>query len=106
MIENPTLKNNLNVTDPKSYTNNVIGGIFSLFFVVAVLYFLWHFVFATFHMIASSGDPKKFEDSKNELQWALVGIAICFSVFGALKLLGTIFGIKGLELLQIPWPTI
>lgn len=106
IVSNPLLPDQLHVTNPQQYANNVISTIFSLFFIIGVLYFLWHFVMATFHMISTEGDVKKFDEAKHELMWTIVGLGITFCVFAVLKLLGIIFGITGLENLKITWPTI
>lgn len=103
---NSALKDCTSSTDPTTYTNNVIQGIFSIFFIVGVIYFIWHFVFAGLHLISTDGDPKKYESARSELMWAFLGLIVIFSVFAILKLVGTITGIQGLESLQIAWPTL
>lgn len=105
-ICNPILNNCSQVTDPQGYTNNIIQTIIGVFFFVAVLYFLWYFVMGGYHLISSSGDPKKFETSKDQLVHALLGLAIVFSVFAILKLVGTVFNIPGLGQLKINIPTL
>jgi len=106
MICNPLLKNCLQSEDPTAYTNNVIQSIFSLFFIVGVIYFIWHFIMAGYHFISNEGDPKRIEVAKNELTFSIVGLAVIFSVFAALKFIGAVFGIQGLDALQITWPTL
>jgi Type IV secretion system pilin len=106
-ICNSALNDNcLSSTNPKLYINNVIQGIFSIFFIVGVVYFIWHFVFAGYHFIASEGDSKKFETAKNEMINAFLGLIAIFSVFAVLKLIGVVTGITGLASLQIAWPTL
>jgi hypothetical protein len=107
MITNPLLKNNeLQVTNPELYTNNVIQTVFSIFFLVAGIYFVWHIVMAGYHLISTEGDPKKLTVAKDQIAYALIGIIVIFSVFAILKFIGTITGIEGLEKLQILWPTL
>jgi hypothetical protein len=106
VIWNSALKDNTSSTAPITYVNGVIQGVFSIFFIVAVIYFLWHFVFAGLHLMASEGDAKKFDTAKNELMNAFIGLIAIFSVFVVLKLIGTVTGITGLETLQIAWPSI
>lgn len=105
-ICNSALSDCTSSTTPKTYVNNVIQGVFAIFFIVGVIYFVWHFVFAGYHFIASEGDPKKYETAKNELVYAAVGLIAIFSVYAILKLVGTVTGITGLQDLQIAWPTI
>jgi hypothetical protein len=106
IIWNSALKNNTSSTNSSAYINTVLQTIFSIFFIVGVLYFIWHFIFAGFHLIGAEGDPKKFDSAKNELVYAFVGLIAIFSVFAVLKFIGTITGISGLQSLQIAWPSI
>lgn len=106
VICNPVLKNCTSSTAPKTYINNVLSAVFSIFFIVAIIYYIWHFVFAGYHLIASDGDPKKWESGKNEMVWASVGSGVVFSVFAIIKFIGLVFGIPGLSNLTITWPTL
>jgi len=107
MIFNPVLKNGLQqVTDPTTYTNSVIQTVFSIFFIVAVIYFVWHLIMAGYHLISTEGDPKKLTTAKNQIAYALIGIGVIFGVFAILKFVGYVLGIQGLENLQIAWPSL
>lgn len=107
MITNPLLPNsNTIAASPTNYFNQVIKGIISIFMFVAVIYFIWHIVFAGYHLIASQGDPKKIESAKNEITHSLLGLGVVFSVFAILSFVRIIFGIPGLKELKITWPTI
>jgi hypothetical protein len=107
MITNPVLKNaELQASDPTTYTNNVIQTVFSIFFIVAIIYFIWHFVMAGYHLISTEGDPKKLTVAKDQIAYALIGIVVIFSVFAILKFVGLVTGIDGLENLQILWPSL
>ncbi|MFA6007301.1 MAG: hypothetical protein WC784_01475 [Candidatus Shapirobacteria bacterium] len=107
MIFNPLLNNGeLQAKDPALYTNNVLQAIFSIFFIVGLIYFMWHLIMAGYHMISSDGDTKKVETARNQITYALLGIIVIFSVFAILKFVGTITGITGLEDLQITWPSL
>lgn len=106
IINNPIIKDTTNVTQPKTYLNNVIQTIITVFFIVAVLYFIWNFVFAGIHMISSNGDPKKFESAQHQLVYALVGLMIVFSVFALLKFIGIVLGIPTLQNLILNLPSL
>ena len=107
MIYNPLLNNGQQqVTDPTAYTNSVIQAVFSIFFVVAVIYFVWHFIMAGYHLISTEGDPKKLETARHQITYALMGIGVIFGVFAILKFIGYILGITGLENLQITLPSL
>jgi hypothetical protein len=106
MICNPLLKDCTSSSNPEGYVNNAFQAIISIFFIVAVIYFFWHIIFAGLHIIGSDGDPKKLEQGKNEILNAFVGLIAIFSIFAIIKLVGTILGIQGLENLTITWPTL
>lgn len=105
VIYNPAVTNGLEASmSPDAYVNKVIQTIFHIFFIVGVLYFIWHFVMAGYHYIASEGDPKNIEKSKNELTYSILGLGVVFIVFAVLKLVGKVTGIQGLETLTLPFP--
>jgi len=107
MIWNPVINNGkLQVTDPTAYTNSVIQSVFSIFFVVAVIYFVWNFIMAGYHLISTEGDPKKLEVARHQITYALIGIGVIFMVYALLKFIGYILGITGLENLQITLPSL
>lgn len=105
-IKNPALKDYDHASEPVSYFSRALQTIISIFFIVAVIYFVWHFLMGAFHFIASEGDPKKIETAKNELTYAILGLAIVFLVFVILKLVGSVFGITGLNNLELVLPHI
>ena len=106
MICNPLLKDCTNVTDPTGYANSIIQSVFSIFFIVGIIYFIWHFIMGAYHFISQEGDQKKIETAKHEFTYALLGLVVMFLVYAILKFIGTVTGIKGLNTLQILWPTL
>jgi hypothetical protein len=107
MITNPLLNNAIQqAEDPTTYTNNVIQAVFSIFFLVAVIYFIWNVIMAGYHLISTEGDAKKLTQAKDQLTYAVLGLFVVFVVFALLKFIGTVTGITGLEGLQIAWPTL
>jgi len=108
IINNPVLKNSDNIANrPTIYINNVIQVMISIFFIFGLIYFFYHFILGAYKMIASQGDPKKYEEAQHALLYSIIGIVVIFSVFAILKLVGSIFGIKGLgDLSGIPWPSL
>lgn len=107
-ISNPALKNPLSQVGDAStgYVNSVLQSVFSIFFIVGIIYFIWHFMMGAFHFISQEGDPKKIETAKHEFTYAFLGLGVMFVVFAILKLIGYITGIKGLDTLQLSWPTL
>jgi len=106
VICNPVLSTCLPSTDPQQYTNNVLSAVISIFFIVGIIYFFWHMIFAGYHFISSEGDAKRYENAKNQITYAFLGLIVIFSIFAILKFVGIILGIKGLENLTITWPTL
>jgi len=106
VICNPVLKNCVSSTNPTQYTNNVLSAVISLFFIVGIIYFMWHIVFAGYHFIGTEGDPKTYETAKNELTYSVLGLIVIFSIFAILKFVGVVLGIQGLKSLSIKWPTL
>lgn len=106
MIKNPLLPSNEQVVNPENYVSGVIQAVISIFLIVGVIYFLWHFVFSGYHMIASNGDPKKFETAKDGLVWSIMGIIVIFSVFALIRLIGVVVGIPSLGTLQLNFPAL
>lgn len=102
----PDCNASVQVNDPQGYFGRVIQGLFSIFMVVAVIYFVWHFIMGAYHYIDSSGDAKKIEEAQKQLTYAFVGLIIAFSVFAILKIIGVIFGIDSLQTLSLPLPTL
>jgi len=102
----PDCSSSEQVNNPKGYFSNVVQGVFSIFMLVAVIYFIWHFLMGAFHFIDSSGDPKKLEEAQKQLTYAFVGLFIAFSVFAVLKIIGHIFGVTALEDLFLVIPTL
>lgn len=106
VICNPVLKDCTPSTNPEGYVNNVLRGIISILFIVAILYFFWHVIFAGYHLIATDGDQKKLETAKAELTNSIVGIIAIFCVFAIVRFIGYVLGIQGLENLNLTWPTL
>lgn len=106
-ITNPIIKDSESIAkNPSNYVDNTIQAIITIFFIVAVIYFIWHIVMAAYHLIASNGDPKKYEESQKAIINAVVGLIIVFAIFAILKFAGTVLGVPGLENLRLTWPSL
>ena len=106
-INNPVLPNSGSiVSSPSTYVNSVIQSVISIFFIVAVLYFVWHFIMYAYHMISSQGNPDKWKEAQNSILYAFIGLLLVFAIFAILKFVGIIFGIPSLQSLQLTWPSL
>jgi len=105
-ITNPVMDSSTGVQDPVGFFNKFIQGLFSMFMLVGFLYFSWYFVLGAYHLISTEGDKNKFQTAKDQFVHAFMGLIILFSVFAVLKVIGIIFGIDGLDQLQIKWPSL
>ena len=107
MITNPLIpQSQQNLNNPVGFLDNLIQTIITLFLIIAVIYFLVQLFFGTYRFISSEGDKNKLETAKQQLTQSFIGLFIAFSVFAILKLIGSIFGIQGLDNLTIPWPSL
>jgi succinate dehydrogenase hydrophobic anchor subunit len=93
-------------SNPQAFTSNLVQTIISLLMLVAVIFFLWHFLTGGFEFISSEGDPEKAKKARKKLTYAFMGLFIVFSIFAILKLIGTIFGVTGLDTLQLTIPSL
>ena len=106
-INNPVIPNSANiVAQPGTYVNSVIQSIISIFLVVAVLYFIWHFIMYAYHMIASQGNPDKWKEAQQAILYAFIGLILVFAIFAVLKFVGIVFGIPDLQNLRLTWPSL
>jgi len=106
MICNPLLKDCTQVSNPSRYTSNVVQTGISLLFVIAVIYFVWHFILAAYRFMTAEGDDKKISQAKTDITDIVTGLVIVFIVFALLKLIGTVFGIPSLNTLQLTLPSL
>jgi len=108
-ISNPILNSKLTdqaSQNPQAFTANIIQTLISLLMLVAVIYFFYFFIMGGYHFITSEGDSDKIKTARKQITYAFIGIFVVFSVFVILKLIGTIFGVSGLETLQFTIPSL
>ena len=106
-ITNPLLRNGDKISsNPDGYVSDVIQSVISIFFIVATVYFVWHFVMAGYRMISSQGDPDKWKAAQKSLLYSLVGLFVVFSIFAILGVVGHVTGIQGLTDFNLKWPSL
>jgi len=104
-LGNPILGNDLSSPTPGE-AGGLLGRIFSGFFSIlilgSVLFFFVQFILGGIKWILSEGNEEKVKTARNQIRDAAVGLGIVFAVFMIVKLIGYVFGVSGLEELQIP----
>jgi len=106
-VENPIIRQSDSwLSNPFGFVNNLIQGLFNLFLIVTVIYFIINIFQAGHKYILSKGDKNKAQEVNEHLTYAFIGVFVIFAVFALLKLIGFIFGIEGLENLQLTWPSL
>jgi len=106
-IDNPIISGGENwLNDPFSFINSLIQGLFNLFLIITVIYFITNIFQAGHKYLLSKGDKNKAQEVNEHLTYAFIGVFVIFAVFALLKLIGFIFGIEGLENLQLTWPSL
>lgn len=80
----------------------IISGAISLVLIVVAVVFFFILVFGGLKWITSGGDEKKVAAARAQITNALIGLAIVFSAWAIMNLLGTIFGFNLLEGFSLP----
>ncbi len=76
----------------------IVSGLIRLGLVVAALVFFAMLVMGGIRWIMSRGDKGEVENARNQIQHALIGLAIIFAAWAIIKLIETLFGISILQL--------
>ena len=106
MIENPLLQTAIKNLAPPRLVERVLQTVVALFLLGGVLVFLFSFMWGGINFILAGGDEGKLKAARDRVTNALVGLALVFLAFVVLKLVGTIFGLEGLEVLKVMLPTL
>ncbi len=70
----------------------IISGAVSLVLIVVAVVFFFILVFGGLKWVTSGGDEKKVAAARSQITNALIGLAIVFSAWAIMNLLGNIFG--------------
>ena len=82
------------------FVQRAINFIFPLAGAVALIFLLWGGV----RFITSGGDPKSVESAKKTMTYALLGLAVIFSIFAIFKVIQIATGVDILSKFQIVQP--
>ncbi len=105
-IENPILKPSLKIKTGTEFLSDFISFLISILILGGVLFFLVHFILGAYKWISSQGDKNKIEEAQKHMTYALIGLGTIFSIFAIIKVAGFMFGIEGLENLNLIIPTL
>lgn len=81
----------------KDYVQKSIAFIFPLVGVVALIFL----AFGGIRFILSGGEPKALESAKKTITYALLGLAVIFSIFLIFGILATMTGIDLLKIFEV-----
>ena len=70
----------------------IISGAVSLVLIIVAVVFFFILVIGGLKWVTSGGDEKKVAGARSQITNALIGLAIVFSAWAIMKLLGSIFG--------------
>jgi len=104
-IYNPLLGRGWN-NGKVSFLNNLLATFLGWGLLIAVLVFMGVLLSGGIGWMLSGGDENKVKAARGRLVSGLVGIAIIFSIFAILKLIGFVFGISNLENFSLTVPVL
>ncbi len=81
---------------------SIIQGAISLVLVVVALVFFFMLVLGGLKWVMSEGDEKSVTAARNQITNALIGLAIVFSAWAIMRLIGIVFGVNILGGIKIP----
>lgn len=76
-----------------SQFQSIISAIVGWFFVVAVILFFFYFIIGAIKWITSGGDKNAVESARNTILQAVIGLAVIFTMFAAIKIIEGAFGV-------------
>jgi hypothetical protein len=105
-INNPILKPGLQGKTGTEFFSDFVSFLISFLILGGVLFFIVNFVLGAYKWVSSQGDKNTIDEAQNRMTYAVIGIGVIFSIFAIIKLAGFIFGIQGLENLELTIPTL
>ena len=84
-----------------SNLSNIITMVIGVMTIVAFIWFTFVLISGAIGIIGSGGDKQALESSRKRITSGLIGLVIVIASIFILDLIGTIFGIKFLNLTQI-----
>jgi len=102
MIKNAFLPDT-NVSAESSFSK-IVGGTVSLLVIIGIIFFVLTIILGGIKWIGSSGDEKKLAVARNQITNAIIGLIVVIGVFAIVKLIGAMFGLPSLQILNIQLP--
>ncbi|MFH1561762.1 MAG: hypothetical protein ABID04_04280 [Patescibacteria group bacterium] len=105
-LENPVLDSSIRGLSGLEFASKLVSLVFGLLILGGFLFFFFQIIMAGYTWITSQGNKDGVEKARNQLIYAFLGLFVVFSVFAIAKVVGYVFGLTGLEKLQIDLPTL
>ncbi|MBU3935699.1 pilin [Patescibacteria group bacterium] len=80
----------------------MISGAISLIMLLVALIFFFMLIWGGLRWVTSQGEEKAVAAARAQITNSLIGLAIVFSAFAIVKLIGIVFGVDILDTLTIP----
>jgi len=80
----------------------MISGAISLIMLLVALIFFFMLIWGGLRWVTSQGEEKAVAAARAQITNSLIGLAIVFSAFAIVKLIGIVFGVDILSTLTIP----
>lgn len=105
-LKNPILKPELSAKSGIEFINDALSFLVSILLLIGFLFFLIHFMLGAYKWISSEGDKGKIDTAQKQITYGFIGLGVILSIFAIMKIIGFVFGVQGLENLQIVLPTL
>lgn len=77
--------------------NNILVTFIELIFVGAILFSLFSLIRGGINIITSGGQKEKFQQGRERVRYAIIGLAVVFSSLLLISIIGSFFGINFLK---------
>ena len=81
--------------DPGDIFNKYVSSIIGLITIIAIIWFIFLFVFGSFGIMTSGGDKAALESAKKRLTTGVIGLIIVISAIFMIQVIGELLGLEG-----------
>jgi len=87
-----------NPTEPGVILANILSMAIGVMTLGAGIWFLFQVIIAGYNYLSAGGDRERFVAAGRKLTNSMIGLAIVIAAYALMALIGTIFGVKFLEI--------